>query len=243
MNVLYAVTVAASFRSSAGCTVATSVHPNVSVAPAAAAPISGMPNVKGTRTESPIPPSAPGAHAGRTTKVAGRGGAPGTRPFFSAKYVDPLEKNGIRVTLATPISTPPLRVGDATLSSIALYSALKAVVSVTFVVSPPPVAAVSTSLLPIQAVKNVGFTFRSEEHTSELQSPVHLVCRLLLEKKKTDRRLDRRSLRSSLRGCSDCATSSRATTIRGSRCCFVVTSTLRLQCVTCPTFGCGLVAS
>src|SRR5258708_17301773 len=28
--------------------------------------------------------------------------------------------------------------------------------------------------------------FRSEEHTSELQSPDHLVCRLLLEKKKRD---------------------------------------------------------
>src|SRR5579863_3971121 len=28
---------------------------------------------------------------------------------------------------------------------------------------------------------------RSEEHTSELQSPVHLVCRLLLEKKKSIR--------------------------------------------------------
>src|SRR5260364_111734 len=28
---------------------------------------------------------------------------------------------------------------------------------------------------------------RSEEHTSELQSPDHLVCRLLLEKKKMDR--------------------------------------------------------
>src|SRR5438876_5495129 len=27
---------------------------------------------------------------------------------------------------------------------------------------------------------------RSEEHTSELQSPVHLVCRLLLEKKKSN---------------------------------------------------------
>src|SRR5438876_2064964 len=26
---------------------------------------------------------------------------------------------------------------------------------------------------------------RSEEHTSELQSPVHLVCRILLEKKNT----------------------------------------------------------
>src|SRR5258708_26326912 len=29
---------------------------------------------------------------------------------------------------------------------------------------------------------------RSEEHTSELQSPDHLVCRLLLEKKKTQLR-------------------------------------------------------
>src|SRR5205809_5571445 len=30
---------------------------------------------------------------------------------------------------------------------------------------------------------------RSEEHTSELQSRLHLVCRLLLEKKKTQRHL------------------------------------------------------
>src|SRR5436189_906828 len=29
-------------------------------------------------------------------------------------------------------------------------------------------------------------TTRSEEHTSELQSPMYLVCRLLLEKKKMD---------------------------------------------------------
>src|SRR5438876_8632636 len=29
---------------------------------------------------------------------------------------------------------------------------------------------------------------RSEEHTSELQSPVHLVCRLLLEKKNTNKK-------------------------------------------------------
>src|SRR5256885_11455491 len=33
-------------------------------------------------------------------------------------------------------------------------------------------------------VTDVGFNFRSEEHTSELQSPCNLVCRLLLEKKK-----------------------------------------------------------
>src|SRR5258708_25415573 len=31
---------------------------------------------------------------------------------------------------------------------------------------------------------------RSEEHTSELQSPDHLVCRLLLEKKKTKQQHD-----------------------------------------------------
>src|SRR5258708_15667566 len=33
---------------------------------------------------------------------------------------------------------------------------------------------------------------RSEEHTSELQSPDHLVCRLLLEKKKSTRQTYRR---------------------------------------------------
>src|SRR5690348_18142999 len=34
------------------------------------------------------------------------------------------------------------------------------------------------------ATKIMAAIGRSEEHTSELQSPVHLVCRLLLEKKK-----------------------------------------------------------
>src|SRR5437763_13413192 len=32
--------------------------------------------------------------------------------------------------------------------------------------------------------RTVGRLVRSEEHTSELQSPMYLVCRLLLEKKK-----------------------------------------------------------
>src|SRR5438876_9154886 len=36
----------------------------------------------------------------------------------------------------------------------------------------------------ILAKPECGSATRSEEHTSELQSPVHLVCRLLLEKKK-----------------------------------------------------------
>src|SRR5256885_11489590 len=66
--------------------------------------------------------------------------------------------------------------------------------------SPPPGAhdrpgVERTSLGPIQAPpfrENIqGYTYtivdpatRSEEHTSELQSPCNLVCRLLLEKKK-----------------------------------------------------------
>src|SRR2546426_4809217 len=36
---------------------------------------------------------------------------------------------------------------------------------------------------------------RSEEHTSELQSPCNLVCRLLLEKKKREGLLERRAER------------------------------------------------
>src|SRR2546426_5679607 len=35
--------------------------------------------------------------------------------------------------------------------------------------------------------ETAGGRHRSEEHTSELQSPCNLVCRLLLEKKKKDR--------------------------------------------------------
>src|SRR5947208_9685007 len=40
------------------------------------------------------------------------------------------------------------------------------------------------SRLSVRAVSRLPDTPRSEEHTSELQSPDHLVCRLLLEKKK-----------------------------------------------------------
>src|SRR5256885_3508889 len=38
----------------------------------------------------------------------------------------------------------------------------------------------------LELYKRTRDTARSEEHTSELQSPCNLVCRLLLEKKKTN---------------------------------------------------------
>src|SRR5437879_3663148 len=46
-----------------------------------------------------------------------------------------------------------------------------------------PEHAASLATLPERAVEDVLWG-RSEEHTSELQSPMYLVCRLLLEKKK-----------------------------------------------------------
>src|SRR5256885_12950752 len=43
----------------------------------------------------------------------------------------------------------------------------------------------STGVQVFENVRAEAFVPRSEEHTSELQSPCNLVCRLLLEKKKT----------------------------------------------------------
>src|SRR5258708_23938840 len=50
------------------------------------------------------------------------------------------------------------------------------------------VAATRPAPLLRSVAPRVSPTFRSEEHTSELQSPDHLVCRLLLEKKKQELR-------------------------------------------------------
>src|SRR2546426_7524751 len=49
---------------------------------------------------------------------------------------------------------------------------------------PPVKGLLCAGRLVLQPVEDV--LVRSEEHTSELQSPCNLVCRLLLEKKKYD---------------------------------------------------------
>src|SRR5258707_11006398 len=51
----------------------------------------------------------------------------------------------------------------------------------------PKLGAVARTARPVFVGTNsaTGFMERSEEHTSELQSRQYLVCRLLLEKKKT----------------------------------------------------------
>src|SRR5438552_1985107 len=71
---------------------------------------------------------------------------------------------------------------------------LGAVVAQLYVLSRSTVFCLVVLLIPISIFvvpywlgerKLKRFAGRSEEHTSELQSPDHLVCRLLLEKKKT----------------------------------------------------------
>src|SRR2546422_7793660 len=52
------------------------------------------------------------------------------------------------------------------------------------VVEEDVVDADDTLLAQLHIVREGGPAVRSEEHTSELQSRLHLVCRLLLEKKK-----------------------------------------------------------
>src|SRR5436189_3789994 len=44
------------------------------------------------------------------------------------------------------------------------------------------------SMSPLTVEPSFAIVMRSEEHTSELQSPMYLVCRLLLEKKKNNKR-------------------------------------------------------
>src|SRR2546429_4406615 len=46
----------------------------------------------------------------------------------------------------------------------------------------PDATRVDAALLPANMSRQLAAEFRSEEHTSELQSRLHLVCRLLLEK-------------------------------------------------------------
>src|SRR5258708_787847 len=58
-----------------------------------------------------------------------------------------------------------------------------AVVEADAISHPTPAAAISIAPMSTNFVS----TRRSEEHMSELQSPDHLVCRLLLEKKKNNR--------------------------------------------------------
>src|SRR5260370_32076196 len=94
-----------------------------------------------------------------------------------------------------------LRSSIITLSGILLFGSFAAAQSKQQTEPPPPLREGSASILDKLAAEgtggaapkrdltgfwgsSVGQKIRSEEHTSELQSHLNLVCRLLLEKKK-----------------------------------------------------------
>src|SRR2546422_8976893 len=74
--------------------------------------------------------------------------------------------------------------------TLSLHDALPICIALSFLIAveitPVPRALVSSRRSPALAPELARISLgRSEEHTSELQSRLHLVCRLLLEKKKS----------------------------------------------------------
>src|SRR5690625_6490128 len=93
-----------------------------------------------------------------------------------------LSKNVIQVILGTAVLTHAVHLFLMAMGGFQGKHVPIIEEEVTSYVDPLPQALILTSIVISFAVT----AFRSEEHTSELQSRGHLVCRLLLEKKKTD---------------------------------------------------------
>src|SRR5438876_8563548 len=79
--------------------------------------------------------------------------------------------------------TPPTEIYTLSLHDALPISRLRSSSAIRCTVSSlPATACCMSAIAPTTGSRYLRKT-RSEEHTSELQSPVHLVCRLLLEKK------------------------------------------------------------
>src|SRR5438876_3143214 len=90
----------------------------------------------------------------------------GTPPKHSAKTIS-LEVNGVHVSVPE--------------GSSVMYAASVAGMNIPKLCATDALEPFGSCRLCLVEIEGCS---RSEEHTSELQSPVHLVCRLLLEKKK-----------------------------------------------------------
>src|SRR5437764_11900628 len=103
--------------------------------------------------------------------------------FVSFTDTSPTQYYTLSLHDALPISTTLFR------NTAEIHAEIASFVG-DFDLDPSPsgiVRRVSIKVLPLAKGKNLNRhapNDRSEEHTSELQSPMYLVCRLLLEKKK-----------------------------------------------------------
>src|SRR2546422_7166795 len=74
--------------------------------------------------------------------------------------------------------------------SLALAALATALFATPGLAKGPPWISIELPVNPYDQSMRGAFLLRSEEHTSELQSRLHLVCRLLLEKKKKCKRIE-----------------------------------------------------
>src|SRR5205814_5174710 len=97
--------------------------------------------------------------------------------FFSANAMPPTQLYTLSLHDALPISTVPGPTKNYGFVMAVAFSVTALCASARPVILAPVLNAISVleRMMPLK---------RSEEHTSELQSLRHLVCRLLLEKKK-----------------------------------------------------------
>src|SRR4051812_38675389 len=94
----------------------------------------------------------------------------------------------LRGALQLPVAEAPLRRPDMPwLAAVILFGGVLGPLLLMLGLVRTEAAAASL-LLNLEGLATMGIAWvRSEEHTSELQSHVNLVCRLLLEKKKKDK--------------------------------------------------------
>src|SRR5262249_61799345 len=98
---------------------------------------------------------------------------------FSSNHTAPPQHHPLSLHDALPISWSQIRPGGSARSRTAWCSTGSRVCA-----SAPTRCSTSTASSPC-APSSSNVSARSEEHTSELQSLTNLVCRLLLEKKKS----------------------------------------------------------
>src|SRR2546422_11495016 len=131
-----------------------------------------------------MPPFALAAARVLTRQASELGGGVGTarRTYAALAAVFGLALVSLTVWLPAPISLTPGERAAIPPTALALGVALLISAALVWY------GGRETHLRPALAVMGYALTviaMRSEEHTSELQSRLHLVCRLLLEKKKT----------------------------------------------------------
>src|SRR2546422_3080925 len=119
--------------------------------------------------------SAPGADA-----------ASGAIPIKSARPTSPVARGPVNTPTADARKAPSLTTWSATRNSASSERVGATPWNGVSRATPIECATTPASGTPSVSPRGADRRPRSEEHTSELQSRLHLVCRLLLEKKKTD---------------------------------------------------------